>query len=706
MRSLRSRLVMAMTAGALIVLPTTRTTRVVGRGAVQDPKTIYSTTQQEFYLSAEEFGYIRPGLKITVNSITIPASLKPVVDVSFADDLGQPLDRKGVITAGPISASFILAWWNPVSQNYTSYTTRVQTSPITHVSATQASADSGGTWSDGDLGHSTYTFKTALPANYDQTATTTLGIYATRDMTGIQTKNYYDNVEQDFIPPAYPSAAPTQVWDMISTSACNQCHNPLSAHGGSRYEVKLCVLCHSPQTTDPDTGNTVDFKVMIHKIHDAVDLPSVKSGIPYQIIGFQQQVVDFSTVTFPQDIRNCATCHAPPATQASYWYTYPTQAACGSCHDDINWTTGENHPGGPQPNNDACASCHIPQGDQEWDASVEGAHTVPYNSTQLKGINATITSVTNTAPGQNPTIKFQLTQNDGTPIAPSYFGTGKILAVLMGGPTTDYAVNPNNFRESANGAAFDGTTATYTFTHAIPQDATGTWAFSLEARQSVALDPHPQDQVTYSETTFNPVYYAAVTDAEPQPRRLVVDLANCNVCHNKLMLHGNLRQNTQMCVICHNPNENDSQFRPADQNPPESVDMKRMIHRIHTGDELVQQYTVYGFGGSVNNFNDVRFPGDLRACEKCHVADDAHPAGTQQVEEDPPPGLLPTQTLRDWYTPMQHYATACLGCHSSKPAAAHAFSMTATFPNGDTAEACATCHGVDADFAVDKVHAQ
>ena len=42
-----------------------------------------------------------------------------------------------------------------------------------------------------------------------------------------------------------------------------------------------------------------------------------------------------------------------------------------------------------------------------------GAHTVPFKSTQLKGVNATIVSVSNTAPGQNPTISFTLAQNDG-----------------------------------------------------------------------------------------------------------------------------------------------------------------------------------------------------------------------------------------------------------------------------------------------------
>ena len=693
MKKFRNSLVMAMTAGALAIVPasSTRTTQVVGRGD-PDPKAIYSKNTKEFYLTAKDIAYIRPGLKITVNSITINSGLHPVVDVTYTDDLDQPLDRNGKVTAGPISMSLILAWYDAGARQYTSYTTRQRTSaPESQnpgVTVTQAAADSGGTWNDLDIGHSIYTFKTALPAGYDQTITTTLGIYATRNMAGIQDKNYYDNVEQDFVP---NGAAVTEVWDEIANSACNTCHNPLSAHGGSRQDVKLCVLCHSPQTVNPDSGNTVDFKVMVHKIHMGESLPSVANGIPYYFYG-RGEITDFSEVAFPQDIRNCTTCHAPPATQNTTWYTYPSQAACGACHDNINWTTGENHPAGVQPDS-SCASCHQPVGDREWDASVQGAHTVPYESTQLKGLNAQIVSVTNTAPGQNPVVTFKLTENDGTILPPGPFTSN--LNVLMGGPTTDYAINP--YRERADGAAFDGTNATYTMKAAIPADATGTWAFSIEARRTVNLDPHPNDQTTFTEGAMNPVAYAAVGGGDPEPRRAVVDLANCNTCHGKLALHGGQRLNTEECVMCHNPNASDVSRRPADAAPPESIDFKRMIHRIHTGEELTQIYTIYGFGTppSVNNFNHVLYPGDRRDCVKCHID------GTQQVSENPPPGLLATQTLRDWYTPMQHNAAACLGCHDTQPAAAHAYVMTAPF-----GEACAACHGDGTDFAVDKVHAR
>ena len=484
-----------------------------------------------------------------------------------------------------------------------------------------------------------------------------------------------------------------QTWDVLTNGSCNTCHNPLSAHGGSRQDVKLCVLCHQPQTTDPDTGLTVDMKVMIHKIHMGANLPSVQAGTPYIIIGNNGSVNDFSTVVFPQDIRNCTTCHgsidpSQPhyATQAFNWFAYPNRAACQSCHDDVDFATGANHPAGVFTDDSACASCHVPTGGGEWNAAVIDAHTVPEKSTQLKGVKAQIASVTNTGPGQNPTVSFTLTQNDGTPIPPSAFttvnsdgSTSSGLNVIMSGPTTDYSIPPQ-IRERADGATSSGGNSSYTFRTAIPADATGTWGFSIEARLTVTLDPAPQDTTTARDSAFNPVFYAAVTDAEAVPRRVVVDVAKCNACHDQLSFHGSNRLNPQECVFCHNPNMHD------DQDPPESLDFKRLIHRIHRGEDLTQTYL---------DFNGVRFPGDLRDCLTCHVA------GSQEVLEQPPPGLLATETPRDWYTPMLHNATACLGCHDSQSTAAHASSMTSPF-----GESCATCHGPNGGVAVDKVHAR
>src|SRR5262249_50215866 len=153
---------------------------------------------------------------------------------------------------------------------------------------------------------------------------------------------------------------------------------------------------------------------------------------------------DFSTVAFPQDIRNCQNCHegrdpAHKPSQSDVWYTHPSRAACGACHDDINWTTGAGHPAGPQANDNACAACHSPQSGTEWDASIKGAHTVPYRSKQLKGLNLTIVSVEHTGPGEKPTVTYKLTENAGNVLDPNAFAAaGGSINLLLGGPTTDY----------------------------------------------------------------------------------------------------------------------------------------------------------------------------------------------------------------------------------------------------------------------------
>ena len=294
--------------------------------------------------------------------------------------------------------------------------------------------------------------------------------------------------------------------------------------------------------------------------------------------------------------------------------------------------------------------------------------------------------MTNTGPGQNPTVFFNLKQNDGTPIPPSAFttvnsdgSTSSGLNVIMSGPTTDYSIPPQ-IRERADGATASGANYSYTFKTPIPADATGTWGFSIEARLTVTLNPAPPDTTTARDSAFNPVFYAAVTDAVAVPRRLVVDIAKCNVCHVKLAFHGGNRLNTQECVFCHNPNMHD------DQEPAESLDFKRLIHRIHRGENLTQTYL---------SFNSVVFPGDLRDCETCHTG------GSQQIPETAPAGRLPTDVPRDWYSPQLPTAVACLGCHDTQSAAAHAFTQTAPF-----GEACAACHGAGAAFSVDQVHAK
>jgi OmcA/MtrC family decaheme c-type cytochrome len=706
----------AMTA-ALLALPLLATDNV-GRRRVGTPPPAapaYASNQVEAYLTASDIAFIRPGLKVIVNSITIGSNRIPVVDISLTDSLDQPLDRLGKVTPGAIAVSFILSSYDPATRQYTAYTTRSVTTPANsphpNVTAIQAGTDAG-TFTDLETGHARFTFKTVLPAGFDQTKTHTLGIYATRALGAVPgidpalAKNYDANVEYDFRP---DGAAVTAKWDKVNlATSCNNCHDPLSAHGGARQDPKLCALCHQPQTVDPDTGNTVDFKVMIHKIHDGANLPSVKAGTPYQIIGFGQAVSDFSTVNFPpgNEVSNCAFCHegtnpAAKPTQAAVWYTNPSRAACGSCHDDIDWVTGANHPAGPQPDDKTCASCHTPDSGAEFDASIKAAHTVPLKSKQLKGLTATVVSVTNAGPGKSPTFTFAIKNGDGTAVDGTKLGA---FAPILAGPTSSYTTF---FRESglstvAKPGTYNATTGltSYTFTGVIPATATGTWTASADITRNVTLK-HADGaaDTTVREAAFNPIKYFAVTGATVTPRRTSVTVTQCNSCHDVLGLHGGQRMTTEECVICHNPTNSDVAQRPAAASPPESISFQRLVHRIHRGENLTQDFTVYGNGGSLHNYNDVRFPGDLRNCAKCH----AGTAFTLPL----PTGIASVTTLRDYFTPHGPATAACLGCHDSKDTAAHAYLNTVTFPGASlSAEACATCHSTGKDWAVEKVHAR
>ncbi|MHC5004291.1 MAG: OmcA/MtrC family decaheme c-type cytochrome, partial [Planctomycetota bacterium] len=147
--------------------------------------------------------------------------------------------------------------------------------------------------------------------------------------------------------------------DIVQTDTCNGCHGvtsdtQLRLHG-SRTEVEYCVTCHNPGSTDGQSGNTVDFKVMIHKIHYGSSL----ANQPYQIVGFGNRVHDYSFVNFTKDIDDCVNCHTGGGLDEQNWSTVPTIEACQSCHDDLDITSPTTtHGGNQQTDNTNCGFCH------------------------------------------------------------------------------------------------------------------------------------------------------------------------------------------------------------------------------------------------------------------------------------------------------------------------------------------------------------
>lgn len=614
---------------------------------------------------------------------------------------------------------------------------------VNDVNVTRPAYDEGGVLDVVDPvgGVYKYTFATQLPQGHDVTITHTVGLQVDRTFGG---RTLGIDPIFDFVP---AGGTPEIVHD-TTTEQCNNCHDPLIAHG-NRREERLCMLCHTEAAVDapppPEQPHSIDMRTMIHKIHRGKFLPLVGNGEPgasYAIFSsFLKQDVVFAQkdengvvtgVGFPRNIEDCEACHDQGPT-AVFHKERPSAVACASCHDDVNPSLTTTAAGPPGTNHfqdkgyadGDCSFCHVAEATAEFDISVEGAHTIPEQSEQLAGLKLELISVTNTSAGQTPTISFKVTDGGGTPLT-ELSGLDR-LAFAIAGPTTDYdtVVTPTAVGVGASGTLEgpdDSGVFQYTPTTGIPATATGTWSVGAEARRVVQLatiDPIPPKSV--EEAAPNPVLSFSVDDSSPVLRRTVVQGENCGACHGEFSkdfsIHGNLRNQIEYCVLCHNPESSDVARRKQDAaavaaaSPVTSVDFKLLIHKIHTGDNLERKpYLVYGFGlpppaGKgyfIDDFSEVRFPGDRRDCVKCHAPDTyllppfpGTSLGTLVAHLDRATGGLVTD---GHIGPIR---AVCTSCHDGEDADAHA--QTETSP--DHGEACAVCHQEGAEFAVSQLHA-
>ena len=658
--------------------------------SAEKQRSIWTASDKAYHADEKTVAFVRPGLNLSLLSATISPDGTIQATVRLADPMGLPLDKDGVFTPGPVVLRWAAAYIPAGQSHFRAYTTRTQTSPITGVSAVQASNDSGGTYEKLSDGEYRYTFRTRAPSGFEASAMHRVSVSASRDLNFWELGVNLAEATLDFVPDGSAGAVTR---DIVRTETCNKCHQGLQLHGTTgRTTVEGCIVCHQPQSVDPDTGNTVDFTAMVHKIHMGASLPSVRAGKPYQIIGFGQSVHDYSDVAHPADVRRCQSCHDPNsgAAQHENWLTNPTRAACGSCHDNINWATGENHLGLPQPSDRLCAGCHIPEGEIEFDASIKGAHTVPTESKELPGTIAELIEVSNGTAGEKPTVVFTLKDKAGNPILASRMDR---LVLSLAGPAKDYPMTPiQEDARQADGAG-DGR-YWWTFKSAIPADATGTWAISVESHLEITLQPGTLNEMLVRDASANPVIYFSVDGAPVEPRREIVSLDKCNACHANLLLHTGRRKTVEYCVMCHRPGANDQKGRPADQMPPESIDFRAMIHRIHAASTLERDYIIYGGSGKAYNYSHLRYPGKLNKCEGCHVGN------SYQVPL--PKGLLNVSDSRGWLNPVGPETAACVSCHSNIQASSHALANTTDL----LGESCAACHGAGKIASVDKSHAQ
>ncbi|MGH3643160.1 MAG: multiheme c-type cytochrome, partial [Mycobacterium sp.] len=362
---------------------------------------------------------------------------------------------------------------------------------VNEINATQPAFDSGGTLTvvDAATGAYRYVFATRLPADYDPALTYTIATQVDRDF---REQEYGVDPVFDFV----PGGGVPQVRAATTTAQCNSCHAPLIEHG-NRREVRLCLACHT-EAAVADTGESIDFRHMVHKIHAGVDLHLVADGPPGATYAIGDSVFAEKRddglvigVAFPRDLRECLTCHADGPT-ADFYRTKASAPACATCHDDVNPSLATTAAGPPGTNHSPgayadgqCSACHAGTQNQEFDISVPGAHVVPARSTQLEGLNVLISNISNHAAGQRPTIAFTVANDAGTPVRD--LSTLGSLAFNYAGPTTDYTtlLNGNPLGSSPTGTLVGPDAAgafMFTPNAAIPADAHGTWSLGAESR--------------------------------------------------------------------------------------------------------------------------------------------------------------------------------------------------------------------------------
>ena len=678
-------------------------------------------------------------INIAVTSVAVPAGGgAPVVEITLTNDLTQGLFG---LPAGDIR--FTIAQLTPGSaggsSEWQSYVTR-DSAGITDAQAT-AERGSSGTWVDNGDGTYQYTFAEALTAypagpTYDEMKSHRIGIEI-RGQAPISSNGIFN-----FVP---AGGNPTFTREIVDNDTCFACHDRLEFHGGPRTDIAYCVTCHNPYSVDGDTaaepwGGTVDMTEMIHKIHYGINLDN-----GYFIVGFGGTVHDYSEVVFPQDPRNCQTCHEesdPNTPEASNWRLVANRVSCGACHDDIEWDNG-GHPGDFTFLDDTqCLDCHGPDATiNNGEARTAEAHRV-LTQEASEAFQFNIVAVTNTAVGESPVIDFSVTdptngdaaydiQNDPE-FTTCTFGASR-LAVSVAWDTTDYTntgsgadpaqpigMNPLTACGGTSTANGDGTFRV-TSPMAIPATASGTLAVTIDGHPAVDIDGSVERIAV-----TNAVDYFGITDATPVPRRNAVNIERCNDCHNQLTIHGNNRTDEpEVCVACHNPNATDARQRvpvamPTD--PPtdcinvlgpddNSIDMKYMIHAIHASGAVGQPYELCGFRNSVHVYDFV-YPGKLNNCEGCH-----EPGGYYPVEA----GEILGTTISvgaDQASPTDDVtispnSAVCSTCHASDLARQHMIQNGGDFDARKAAdsslissgvETCALCHGPGGSSDVVEVH--
>jgi OmcA/MtrC family decaheme c-type cytochrome len=488
---------------------------------------------------------------------------------------------------------------------------------------------------------------------------------------------------------------------IIADETCNTCHDKLSLHN-DRTAMDYCVSCHNPDSSDANSENSVDLKVMAHRIHSSKNIPSVEGGKPYKIWGYRNYVHDYSNISYPQKVNNCTRCHAgqedldyaaaqglpePEAVitpDGHKWATYQGRQACESCHDDKT----SHGSGGTR----ACLDCHDNIEERHRDEEQEAA----------RALSLAIESASGTGANETPKVIISLSR-DGTPIDILSF-IGKLQLGIAWDVTDDFnndgisgfdALNIELTIDNTNTTPVIGSSNRFEVNVApatVPAgiDTIGIMLYGNEDQGNCnSFAAHDADDCLPIGSVIE--YYASEA-AAPTERREIVDIQSCDSCHQRFAMtdfghavfHATPAENPALCAGCHGPG--------LGFDEGVSADFQVLVHGVHAGG--IRETPYKGF-----DTDRLQYPGDLSDCKACHEP------GTYTL-----PLAIDSPALKGGSSYTTPIAATCASCHDDSVAQAHMVSAGGAVFNGTQAEAnnavesCNTCHRSGATADVEVVH--
>jgi OmcA/MtrC family decaheme c-type cytochrome len=479
----------------------------------------------------------------------------------------------------------------------------------------------------------------------------------------------------------------------VTADACKKCHGApfqQAAHAPRYLDTRTCVICHSPlgHYGTLMQSNDAYLPILMHQIHGAIDNPAFEEEIRGLGFGAVKYPRSFTKTGATAEIPTCVSCHTDSGLnlgsgdQIDHWKTNPSAEVCGSCHTTLNFTTGENHPGGPQ-TSAVCYVCH-PASGSGFGMSVTTAHDTTPTGVNVPEFDVTLTI---TAPnngsyyiaGEAPVVTVTLKDHaSGLAVDPAIYTTPQDNAGVTGGGLNVaglyvYGSRAKSVPVLATGTvtdpAFDAETDTPFQEHDLfvggddPQVTTDSGGF----RYQLLPVPADMDAGTYmvrvrigdygrvgtgdyhiESTAFTNIQIDTATVEEKVAGDACVDCHGTRTAPFHDERHA-VVFDTDQCLACH------------DQSGNFAIPIANRVHAVHSANSAGDLYNITG--GSGRDWADITYPQNIQSTVTGHSVDDGNPR------------CVGCHTSGDTTYKTLPYMMPCVGCHAN--------AGNSVNPNGD-----------------------